>query len=204
MLKSWAYNFDLAPDGSIWIGYSGADAQSNDKRIQIYSPTNNSVKTVETCMNPRAGIKFANNKAFVGCATDGFLGLVQVIDLTNQKVVKEIELKSEGQPLLLTSSGANPSKIVFSAMTSGSDLNKGYSLLAMIDTNTLKSQIQELGPDTDVWAVIPYKNKFILLNSKSFYSKDTPRRDVLIFDPDHPTDIKILAIGSKLSCMGTN
>jgi hypothetical protein len=194
LLKSWAYNFDLAPNGSIWIGYSGEDIQSNDNRIQVYSPEDNSVKTIETCMNPRAGIKFVNNKAFVGCAATGFSGLVQVIDLKSQKVIKEIELKLEGKQLLLVSSGANLSKVIFSAMTSGSDPNKGYSSLAMIDANTFESQIHELGPDTDIWAVIPYKNKFILLNSESFYSKDTPRRDVLIFDPEHPTDIKYLQL----------
>lgn len=200
ILKSWAYNFNMAPDGSIWIGYSGEDIQGNDNRIQIYSPKNNSIKTIETCMNPRAGIMFANNKAFIGCATDGFSGLVQVIDLTSQKVVKEIELKLDGKTVLLVNSGANSSKVIFSATTNGTDLNKGYSLLSIIDTNTLESQIQELGPDTDVWAIIPYNNKFIVLNSGSFYSTDTPRHDVLIFDPEHPADIKYLqlAVSSPL------
>jgi len=183
---SWARYLNRAPDGTLWIGFGG-DFNHNDDRVQVYRPDGTLTHTLHPCANPEAGITFAAGRVFVACSDDGFTGAVAVLDAGDFSPVATLPLAHPGAPMLLVGSGADEQYVVITAMTIGPNPERSYALAVVVDARKAEviAQVQ-LGPDTDVWTVLPHAGRFYLLNAASARSPARSRPDVLILDPAHP------------------
>lgn len=197
LLRSWAKNFSRDPQGKIWIGYSGSISHS-DNRVQVYSPEGELIDTLEdVCRYPEAGINFAANRAFIACAESGFSGAVVVVGLDKLEIEKVIELFAESS-YLIKSSSFNGETLIISGSTRPPEgsvddddpLNHDpyYAFITLLDPETLEIQAQ-VGPlkDVDIWDILPYGDKFYLLNVNSWkIVNDT--RNILVLDPQAAFD----------------
>lgn len=183
---SWVRYLNRAPNGSLWIGFGG-DFNHNDDRVQVYRPDGTLTHTLHPCTNPEAGITFAAGRVFVACSGDGFAGTVAVLDAVDFSPVAMLPLAQPDAPILLVGSGADEQYVVITAMTVGPEPERSYALAIIADAHKAEviAQVQ-LGPDTDVWTILPHAGRFYLLNAASARSAEPLRPDVLVLDPAHP------------------
>ncbi len=172
-----------APDGTLWLGLSG-DFNRDDDRVLVYAADGTLLKTLHPCTNPDAGINFAAGHAFIACAENGFAGSLVMVDMASYQTVARLPLALENAPALLTGSAADEQTVLITTMTTGPDPQRSYAHLFVVDAATLTLRASlPLGPDTDVWTVLPGAGRFYLLNVASARATDTPRPDVFLFDP---------------------
>ncbi len=184
--RSWARYLNRAPDGALWVGFAG-DFNRNDDRVQVYAPDGALLHTLRPCSNPEAGITFAAGRVFIACSGDGFAGALAVLDAATLEVIATLPLAQPDAPLLLVGSGADEDYVVLMAMTTGPDPERSYAIAVVVDVQQLEIVAQiELGPDSDVWTVLPHAGRFYLLNAASARAVEQPRPDVLVLDPAHP------------------
>jgi hypothetical protein len=182
--RSWAKNFSRDPQGRLWIGFSG-NARKSDNRLQIYSPQGDLLKTLKPCVDPEAGISFAAGRAFVVCAEKGFSGEVVVLNLQTLAIEKTIALSLPDKPLLLVSSAASEEAVVVA----------GSGVITLIDPRSLTVQAQlQPGENTDIWRIVPHKERFYLLNVGSWQQPRERANDVLVLEPGNPPRITPLAL----------
>ncbi len=173
-----------APDGTLWLGLSG-DFSKDDERVLVYSPQGDLLKTLRPCTNPDAGISFAAGRVFIACSENGFRGSLAVLDAATYATVALLPLSLEPAPALLVASAADEAVVLITAMTSGPDPQRSYAHLFVVDAQTLTLRASlPLGPDTDVWTIVPDAGRFYLLNAASTRSAAIPRPDVFRFDPN--------------------
>ena len=178
---SWVYHFSRDVQGRLWVGFSG-DFDKNDNLVQIYSSKGDLLKSLRPCTYPSAGIVFAKNNAFIACKENGFSGKIAVVNLDTFSIVKTIELKQQDSSLLLISSAANEKAVLVSGLTSGSGQG-GYTVISIIDPESLEIRHQvQLGENTDVWRIIPYRERFYLLNVGSWRQSREMANDVIVIE----------------------
>lgn len=179
---SWAKNLAVDPEGNVWIGYSG-DMRRSDHRVEVYSSRGERLQTLQPCTDPEAGITFAADRAFIACAEDGLQGRVVVINRKTLEVEKDLWLRVPDAPLVLISSAASETAVLVLGLTTGPE-EASYSVLNWIDPQTLTLVAQHpLGKHTDVWRILPYRNRFYLLNVGSYRRDRAQANDVLIVTP---------------------
>ncbi len=183
------------PEGRLWIGLSGTMDRGDD-RLLIFSAGGEREAVLHPCGDPEGGVTFAAGRAFVACAEDGFAGRVVALDRETLEPVGELVLQLPNAPFILLGSGATGGAVAVSGLTSGPDPNLTYTAIAVIDPEAVTlEQIVPLGPATDVWAVLPYGERFVLLNAASAHAPEPgARRDVLLFDPQAPEAMESLAL----------
>jgi hypothetical protein len=180
---SWAKNISRDPGGNLWIGFSGS-LQTDDDRVQIYSPGGTLLKTLRTARGPEAGISFAAGRAFVTCSESGFSGSVVVVRLGTLEIEQRIPVKlPDGRPLLLVASAADDQHVVVSGLTSG-PVEASYTVITTLDPRRLTMERQiPLGMHSSVWQILPYQGCFYLLNVASG-SQPRPRAgDLFVLNP---------------------
>ncbi len=197
LLRSWAKNFAVDPEGNIWIGYSG-DIRNSDRRLEIYSSSGDLLYTLTPCTDPEAGISFTSPYAFIACAENGLMGKVVVLNRQTLEEEAIIPLQVPDAPLVLISSAADERAVVVIGLTTGPE-EASYSILYWIDPHTLTLRAQiPLGKNTDIWHILPHQGKFYLLNVGSYRQPRYEANDILVFTPDSPQVIPLASSPSPL------
>lgn len=191
--RSWAKNLARDPNGNIWIGFSG-NLRDSDRRVQIYSPQGQLLKTLQPCTDPEAGISFAAGRAFIACAENGLSGKVVAVDVNTLEIIETLTLAWSDGPLLLIASAANEKSVVITGLTSGPE-EASYSIATLIDPQTLELQAQiPLGKNTDVWRILPHGERFYLLNAASYRQPREQANDLLLLTPGDPPSVAAAAL----------
>jgi hypothetical protein len=192
--KSLANSFARDPEGRIWIGFSG-NMDRSDNRIQIYSAGGELITTFTTCRNPKAGISFASGHAFIACVEDGFSGTIDVINLSSLEKEKSIELRIDLGIYLLIASAANSHYVVVSGLTKGPAENTPYSAITLINSDTLEIQAQsEPLEAVDIWQILPFQDKFYMLNAASYLRPRESANDILVLHPSDTLKFDLLSL----------
>jgi hypothetical protein len=167
--------------GNLWIGLSGG-ATWDDDRVVVLNPSGKQIAEIKACLYPTAGIQFYQQKAYVVCRDTGFVISVVKINLQSYQVEQKIELKLEDdRPFMAIASGLSNSKLIISALTSGPQEALAYTILTIVDVNSLKSIAQlELGAGTSIWTIISSNELVYLLNSEGV--RNPKKQDILILD----------------------
>jgi len=170
-------------DGRLWLGLSG-DFNQDDERVLVYSAEGQLLKTLRPCTNPDAGIHPIGTRILIVCSEDGFHGRVVALDSQSYAPLGEVALSLPDAPALLVGSGADDTYLLVTAMTTGPDPQRSYAHLFVIEAATLELRTSlPLGPDTDVWTILPASGRFYLLNAASARASASPRPDLLVIDP---------------------
>jgi len=147
-------NLSRDPQGRIWMGYS------EDQRVQVFAPDGRLLKTLTACLDPYLIIHFAAGRAFISCFQSGFYAAVVVVDLQSLEIVKQVDIRIDGDIFLLGPSAINKDEF----LTLGGSYKVGRAVI--IETNTLKMmQPILITPNSTIDQVLAYQNSFLLLNS---------------------------------------
>ena len=181
----------IDPLGRVWISYWSLSGDN----IDVYDLKGKKVATLQACEQARSGIQFSDKYAFVVCMEDGFSGSVSVLDLTELTFKKQLKIGSSGSYMLIASA-INDKYLLISGLTDdGPDERSRYTVLTLVNTETLEIESQ-IGPldDLDVWSILPYQDKFILLNVHSWRQTQSDREDILLLTPGIEPHIELLQL----------
>ncbi len=190
--QSWPESFSRDPEGRVWIGFA-SDFQRNDNRVHVYSPQGDLIHELRLCERPEGGIVFAGDYAFVVCANKGFSATVAVVDRSTLTVKTSIPITLEGD-FLAIASAANSDTVVVTGLTSGPE-EGSYAAVALINVSTLQAKPPlRLGYSSDIHQILPFNERFYLLNVGSWLMPRGEARDVFILTPGDPPTIESMSV----------
>lgn len=189
--------------GRIWVGLAGTDQRSGN-RVLVMNPNGTTEAVLTSCSIPSAitmaptadgerspgatGSALADRAeaespaAFVVCAGSGFDGAVERYDAVTLRRTAAISLTLAGDPYLPLAGAANAEWLVVSGMARGPDSAVRYSVVSVLDAQTLAVAWQsKLLAATDIWDILPDGEDFLLLNAAS--AEDELAGDVLQLAP---------------------
>jgi len=162
-------NLSRDPQGRIWMGYS------EDQRVQVFAPDGRLLKTLTACLDPYLTIHFAAGRAFIPCLKSGFYAAMVVVDLQSLEIVKQVDIRIDGDNFMLLSAGGD--EAYFIMMGNGNKRNR----VVLVDTHTLAPLNPILIPYGDLRKILPYHGHFLLLNGNPD-SQTKERQDLVILD----------------------
>lgn len=181
--KSRVATANMAPDGNLWFGLSGGSSWKDD-RVVVLDPAGNQLAEIHACPYPTSGIWFFNHRAIIVCQDTGFFGTIAEINMSNYSVERRLQIKiSDEMPFIAVSSGVSGSSLGVVGLTNGPQESLAYCVLSIINLDTFSvSGMVDLGAGSNVWSVLPYEGKFLLLNAQG---KDDPeKRDMIWVTPN--------------------
>lgn len=181
--KSRIETANIAPDGTLWLGLSGGSSWEND-RVVVLDTAGNELSEIHACLFPTAGIWFYNDRAIIVCRDTGFFATIAEINLSTFAVERKLQIKiSDQQPFMAVSSGLSGSSLGVIGLTAGPQESLTYSVLSIVDLDTFSvSGMIDLGAGTNIWSVLPYEGRFLLLNAQG---KDDPQKqDMILVTPN--------------------
>lgn len=172
-------------DGRVWVGRKSAFGNPTAS-INVISADLKSQKRVAIAENPGSGIAFTLGRTFVASSRRGFGGALTLVE-GESFAKRTVEIAPpEGGAYILTALAASNEKIVLTGVTKGPDPRKRYAAITVVDPLTLKiiwrSQAIE---NFDVWQILPYEDKFLLLNVASGDEAKNSRSDLMVLDSDN-------------------
>lgn len=177
----------IAPDGNLWLGLSGGTSW-NDDRVVVLDKAGKKLSEIHACLFPTVGIWFYHQSAIIVCRDTGFFGTIAEINLSSFTVERRLQIKiSDQQPFMGVSSGLSGSTLGVIGLTAGPEESLAYSVLSIVNLDTFSvSRMMDLGAGANIWSVLPYEGRFLLLNVQG---KDDPQKRDLIWVT--PNDNKI-------------
>ena len=181
--KSRIETANVAPDGNLWLGLSGGSNRKDD-RVVVLDPAGKQRAEIHACPYPTSGIWFYNQRAIIVCRDTGFFGTIAEINMSNFSLGRRLQIKiSDQMPFITVSSGLSGSSLGVIGLSDGPQETLSYSVLAIVNLDTFSvSGMMDLGAGSNVWSVLPYEGRFLLLNAQG---KDDPeKRDMIWVTPD--------------------
>ncbi|HLO34340.1 MAG TPA: hypothetical protein VK249_34665 [Anaerolineales bacterium] len=183
--KSRIETAKIAPDGNLWLGLSGGSTRE-DNRVVVLDTAGNELSEIHACLSPTAGIWFYNHSAIIVCRDTGFYATITEINMSSFTVERKLQIKiSDQQPFMAVSSGLSGSSLGVIGLTAGPQEALTYSILSIVNLDTFSvSAMMDLGAGTNIWSVLPYEGRFVLLNAQG--RDDPKKRDMIWVTPnDH-------------------